>query len=192
MLNFVIIIMIAVAVIYGFLTGGIEAVSNAVFESGEEAVTLTLTLVGSMAVWGGIMRIAQASGLTDKISKLMMPMLTKLFKGLDKNSKALKAIAMNVTANLFGLGNAATPLGIEAMKALEAEEKTGEEASRNMILFAVLNTSSVELIPATVATLRLTYGSREPMVILPCVLIVSLMSVSVCITLVNVFNRSKK
>lgn len=192
MLNFVIMIMIAVAVIYGFLTGGIEAVSNAVFESGEEAVTLTLTLVGSMAVWGGIMRIAQASGLTDKISKLMMPMLTKLFKGLDKNSKALKAIAMNVTANLFGLGNAATPLGIEAMKALEAEEKTGEEASRNMILFAVLNTSSVELIPATVATLRLTYGSREPMVILPCVLIVSLMSVSVCITLVNVFNRSKK
>lgn len=192
MLNFVIIIMIAVAVIYGFLTGGIEAVSNAVFESGEEAVTLTLTLVGSMAVWGGIMRIAQTSGITDKISKLMMPMLTKLFKGLDKNSKALKAIAMNVTANLFGLGNAATPLGIEAMKALEAEEKTGEEASRNMILFAVLNTSSVELIPATVATLRLTYGSREPMVILPCVLIVSLMSVSVCITLVNVFNRSKK
>lgn len=192
MLNFVIMIMIAVAVIYGFLTGGIEAVSNAVFESGEEAVTLTLTLVGSMAIWGGIMRVAQASGLTDKISKLMMPMLTKLFKGLDKNSKALKAIAMNVTANLFGLGNAATPLGIEAMKALEAEEKTGEEASRNMILFAVLNTSSVELIPATVATLRLTYGSREPMVILPCVLIVSLMSVSVCITLVNVFNRSKK
>ncbi|MBQ8396478.1 MAG: spore maturation protein A, partial [Oscillospiraceae bacterium] len=126
------------------------------------------------------------------ISRLMMPILVRLFKGLDKNSRAMQAIAMNITANLFGLGNAATPLGIEAMKRLEQEEKTGEVASKNMILFAVLNTSSVELIPATVATLRLAYGSREPMVILPCVLLVSLMSVAVCITLVNIFNRSEK
>ena len=192
MLNFVIVFMIAAAVIYGFAVGGIEDVSNAVFQSGEEAVTLTLTLVGSMAIWGGIMRVAQASGLTDKISRLMMPILVRLFKGLDKNSRAMQAIAMNITANLFGLGNAATPLGIEAMKRLEQEEKTGEVASKNMILFAVLNTSSVELIPATVATLRLAYGSREPMVILPCVLLVSLMSVAVCITLVNIFNRSEK
>ncbi len=192
MLNFVIVFMIAAAVIYGFAVGGIEEVSNAVFQSGEEAVTLTLTLVGSMAIWGGIMRVAQASGLTDKISRLMMPILVRLFKGLDKNSRAMQAIAMNITANLFGLGNAATPLGIEAMKRLEQEEKTGETASKNMILFAVLNTSSVELIPATVATLRLAYGSREPMVILPCVLLVSLMSVAVCITLVNIFNRSEK
>lgn len=192
MLNFIIVFMIASAVIYGFAVGGIEEVSNAVFRSGEEAVTLTLTLVGSMAIWGGIMRVAQASGLTDKISRLMMPILVRLFKGLDKNSRALQAIAMNITANLFGLGNAATPLGIEAMKRLEQEDKTDETASKNMILFAVLNTSSVELIPATVATLRLTYGSREPMVILPCVLLVSLMSVAVCITLVNIFNRSEK
>ena len=192
MLNFVIVFMIAGAVIYGFAVGGIEEVSNAVFQSGEEAVTLTLTLVGSMAIWGGIMRVAQASGLTDKIARLMMPILVRLFKGLDKNSRAMQAIAMNITANLFGLGNAATPLGIEAMKRLEQEEKTGEVASKNVILFAVLNTSSVELIPATVATLRLTYGSREPMIILPCVLLVSLMSVAVCITLVNIFNRSEK
>ena len=192
MLNFVIVFMIAAAVIYGFAVGGIEEVSNAVFQSGEEAVTLTLTLVGSMAIWGGIMRVAQASGLTDKISRLMMPILVRLFKGLDKNSRAMQAISMNITANLFGLGNAATPLGIEAMKRLEQEEKTGEVASKNMILFAVLNTSSVELIPATVATLRLAYGSREPMVILPCVLLVSLMSVAACITLVNIFNRSEK
>lgn len=192
MLNFVIVFMISAAVIYGFAVGGIEEVSNAVFQSGEEAVTLTLTLVGSMAIWGGIMRVAQASGLTDKISRLMMPILVRLFKGLDKNSRAMQAISMNITANLFGLGNAATPLGIEAMKRLEQEEKTGEVASKNMILFAVLNTSSVELIPATVATLRLAYGSREPMVILPCVLLVSLMSVAVCITLVNIFNRSEK
>lgn len=192
MLNFVIVFMIAAAVIYGFAVGGIEEVSNAVFQSGEEAVTLTLTLVGSMAIWGGIMRVAQASGLTDKIARLMMPILVRLFKGLDKNSRAMQAIAMNITANLFGLGNAATPLGIEAMKRLEQEDKTDETASKNMILFAVLNTSSVELIPATVATLRLAYGSREPMVILPCVLLVSLMSVAVCITLVNIFNRSEK
>lgn len=192
MLNFVIVFMIAAAVIYGFAVGGIEEVSNAVFQSGEEAVTLTLTLVGSMAIWGGIMRVAQASGLTDKIARLMMPILVRLFKGLDKNSRAMQAISMNITANLFGLGNAATPLGIEAMKRLEQEEKAGEVASKNMILFAVLNTSSVELIPATVATLRLAYGSREPMVILPCVLLVSLMSVAVCITLVNIFNRSEK
>ena len=95
---------------------------------------------------------------------------------------------MNITANLFGLGNAATPLGIEAMKALESEEDCGDTASRNMIILTVFNTSSVEIIPTTVATLRLAHGSSSPLDILPCVLLVSVISLSVSILFVYLFD----
>lgn len=192
MLNFIVTIVVILSVIYSFLTGmNMMDVSTAVMTSGSEAITLVLTLMGTMATWGGILKVAQDAGLTDKLTKLLMPLLSRLFKGLKKESKALKAIAMNVTANIFGLGNAATPLGIEAMKRLEEEEKPGEKASKNMILFTVLNTSSIEIIPTTVIALRIAHGSASPSAIIPCVLIVSLISVSVCILSVYAFERKK-
>lgn len=192
MLNIIVTIVVILSVIYSFLTGkNMLDVSDAVMTSGTEAITLVLTLMGTMATWGGILRVAQDAGLTDKLTKLLMPLLSRLFKGLKKESRALKAIAMNVTANIFGLGNAATPLGIEAMKRLEEEEKPGEKASRNMILFTVLNTSSIEIIPTTVIALRIAHGSASPSAIIPCVLIVSLISVSVCILSVYAFERKK-
>ncbi len=192
MLNFIVTIVVILSVIYSFLTGmNMMDVSTAVMTSGSEAITLVLTLMGTMATWGGILKVAQDAGLTDKLTKLLMPLLSRLFKGLKKESKALKAIAMNVTANVFGLGNAATPLGIEAMKQLEEEEKPGEKASKNMILFTVLNTSSIEIIPTTVIALRIAHGSASPSAIIPCVLIVSLISVSVCILSVYAFERKK-
>lgn len=184
--------LITISCIYSFHSGGINEVSNAVITSGTTAVNLILTIIGAMATWGGIMRIAQESGLTDKITGLISPVLKIVFKGIDANSKAFKAIAMNIAANVFGLGNAATPLGIEAMRALENEEHCGETASRNMIILTVFNTSSVEIIPTTVAALRLSFGSRSPMDILPCVLLVSIVSLGVSILTVYLFDNRKK
>lgn len=189
MIDFILAGIIAVSCVYGFFNGGAEAVSNAVLTSGQTAVTLTLSILGAMATWGGIMKLAEKSGLTDRIARLISPVIGLIFRGLDKNSKAFKAIAMNITANLFGLGNAATPLGIEAMKELKAEKNCEDTASRNMVLLTVINTSSIELIPSTVAALRLTYGSRSPMDILPCVLTVSVLSLTAAIVCAYAFDK---
>lgn len=124
-------------------------------------------------MWGGLMKIAEKSKLTDKIAVAFRPLARLLFKDIDLNGKAFHAICLNVTANMLGLGNAATPLGIEAMKALEKEDNACGTASRNMVVFTVLNTASITLIPTTAASLRSKHGSEAPMDILPCVLITS-------------------
>ncbi len=188
MIDYILVGIIAVSCIYGFINGGAEAVSSAVLTSGQTAVNLTLSILGAMATWGGVMKLAEKSGLTDKIARLISPVISLIFKGIDKNSKAFKAIAMNITANLFGLGNAATPLGIEAMKELKNEEGCGDTASRNMVLLTVINTSSIEIIPSTVAALRLAYGSTSPMDILPCILMVSVLSLTAAVTCAYAFD----
>jgi spore maturation protein A len=179
---------IVLSAVYGIFSGNTEAVSNAVLEEGVNAVELSMYMLGGMCVWGGIMRVAEKSGITDFICHLFSPMAKFLFKGINSKGKAFKAICMNVTANLLGLGNAATPFGIEAMKELEKEEKTGDTASPNMVLFTVLNTSSITLIPAAVASLRLKHGSQTPLDILPAVLINSLISVSFALITATVLN----
>ena len=192
MMQWVFAILIILSVACSFFTGKSGDVSNAILNEGSNAVQLLLFMLGGMCVWGGLMRIAEKSGITEKLSKLFKPVAKILFKGLDLNGKAFKAICMNITANLLGLGNAATPLGMEAMKRLEEEEKTNETASNNMIVFTVLNTASITLIPTTVASLRLKHGSANPMDILPGVLITSLISVTMAITLTMIFNSITK
>ncbi|MFA5658474.1 MAG: nucleoside recognition domain-containing protein [Oscillospiraceae bacterium] len=192
MLNWVFSIMIILSIIFGIITGGISQVSNAVLDSGKSTAELFIVLIGSMAVWGGIMRIADKAGLTRIIAGFFRPAARLLFKGLDTNGKAFKAITMNITANLLGLGNAATPLGLEAMRSLEQEEKTTDTASRNMVMFAVLNSASIQIIPATVATLRLSYGSVNPLDVLPAVFLTSCAALAVGITMVFLFDFKGK
>ena len=162
-----------VSAVLGAIEENMSEVSSAALNSCVEAVELCIYLTGGMCMWGGIMRVAEKSGITDTIAKIFKPFLKHLFKGLDTSGKAFHAICMNITANLLGLGNAATPLGLEAMKRLEEEEGENEVTSRNMVLFVVLNTASITLIPTTAASLRLKHGSEMPMEILPCVLITS-------------------
>ncbi len=192
MMKWVFGILIIISVCFGFFDGKILDVSNAALDCGKDTIDLFLILIGSMAIWGGLMRIAEKSGLTDKIARLFRPIAKLLFKGLNPQGKAFKAITMNITANLLGLGNAATPLGLEAMHELEIEDKTTDTASRNMIMFTVMNTASMQLIPATIATLRLQYGSKDPLDILPGVLIVSAISLIIGILFVFIFDNSKK
>ena len=192
MMKWVFGILIIISVCFGIFDGKIIDVSNAALDCGKDTIDLFLILIGSMAIWGGLMRIAEKSSLTDKIARLFRPIAKLLFKGLNPQGKAFKAITMNITANLLGLGNAATPLGLEAMHELEIEDKTTDTASRNMIMFTVMNTASMQLIPATIATLRLQYGSKDPLDILPGVLIVSAVSLIVGIIIVFILDNSKK
>lgn len=173
MMNIIFAVMIIVSVICAAVTGRMSELSQAAINSCVEAVDLFLYLIGGMCMWGGLMRIAESSQLTNKIAAIFRPILGLIFKGIDTNGKAFHAICLNITANMLGLGNAATPLGIEAMRALEAEENTNGVASRNMVAFIVLNTASITIIPTTAASLRSKHGSVSPMDIMPCVLITS-------------------
>lgn len=173
MMNIIFAAMIIFSVVCGIFNGKSAEVSDAAINSCVEAVELFLYLIGGMCMWGGLMKVAEKSHLTDKLAAAFRPFARLIFKNLDLNGKAFHAICLNVTANILGLGNAATPLGIEAMKALESEEKANGTATRNMIVFSVLNTASITLLPTTAASLRSKHGSAAPMEIFPCVVITS-------------------
>lgn len=182
MMKWVFGLIIIFSVFCSIFTGNTGNVTNALLEEGVNALELCIYLTGGMCVWGGLMRIAEKSGITDAFSKMFRPMGKRLFHNIDTDSKAFSAITMNIAANLFGLGNAATPLGLEAMRELEKNDGESESASDNMIIFTVLNTASITLIPTTVASLRLKYGAHNPMDILPAVLISSAFSLCISLT----------
>lgn len=193
MLNYIFAILIISAFISGIISGNIGAVSEAVLTESVSAVDLGIYMLGAMCVWGGVMRVAEKSGITDILSKFFSPFLKLVFKGIDTKGKAFSAICMNITANLLGLGNAATPFGIEAMKELEKEDNCKETASINMIIFAVINTASFTIIPTTVAALRLKNGSENPLEILPAVIITSAITLIVSITFARILDfRGRK
>jgi len=167
-------------------------VSDAALRECANAVTLAISLAGVICLWSGIMRVAQSSGLTEVLAKAFTPLLKRLFNGIDEKGKALQYIVLNLTANLLGLGNASTPFGIAAMKELEKESGKGERASDNMVLFVVMNTASLQIIPTTVAALRLKNGSSAPMEILPAVWLVSAVTLTVTIIVAKTLSGMRK
>lgn len=173
MMKYLFALMIIISAAAAFLTGKTSELTEAVLNEPVNAVELTIYLCGGMCFWGGIMRVADAAGITTSMAQLFKPILSKLFRGIDLNGKAFRAICMNIAANMLGLGNAATPLGIEAITQLKKEENCTDTASRNMIIFTVMNTASITLIPSTAASLRLKYGSEMPLDILPAVWLTS-------------------
>lgn len=171
-----------ISVISAFITGRFDELSEAVLNEPVNAVELCIYLCGGMCFWGGIMRVAEKSGITEGLTKLFSVLLGGLFKGLDKNGRAFRAICMNITANMLGLGNAATPLGIEAMKAIAEEEKAESTATPSMVIFTVMNTASVTLIPSTALSMRMKYGSESPLEIVIPVWITSAAALTVSLT----------
>jgi spore maturation protein A len=136
-----------------------------------------------MCLWGGIMRIAEKGGLTTVLARGLAPLMRLLFPGLDPDGPACRSILMNMAANMLGLGNAATPLGLKAMEELDKANPHPGIASNHMVTFVVLNTASIQLIPTTVAALRLQYGAASPLNILPAVWVTSLASAVVAVIL---------
>lgn len=179
-----VLLMITAAIGFGAYNKTFEAIGAAILSESGHAVELVLSLTGAICLWSGLMRIAQDSGLTNVIARLLRPFLRGLFRGMRVSAHALRLIAMNVTANLLGLGNAATPLGLSAMRELAKDAPKGE-ASDAMILFTVMNTASIQLIPTTAAMLRLKHGAAAPFDILPAVLITSFAAAGVSVVAVR-------
>lgn len=183
--------MIFLSFIFAAVTGRMSELSTAFLEECGSAVQLAITLTGIIALWSGLMRVAQSSGLTERLAAVAAPVLSKLFRGLKRGGKAMQYITLNITANILGLGNASTPFGIAAMREIENEEHSPDPltASDNMIKLTVLNTASLQLIPTTAAALRLKYGSDAPMEILPCVWIASVCAFAAALAGCRIFAR---
>ena len=173
MLNKVWAAMIAVSVFCALATGRMQQLSEAVLAGAGNAVQLIFGMMGMMCAWTGLMKIADAGGLTAILSRLLAPVLRRLFPAYPPESPAAKAICMNITANLLGLGNAATPMGLAAMKEMAAQNRGSHVADNSMVMFVVLNTASLQLSPTFMGTLRAQYGSATPFDILPAVWMVS-------------------
>ncbi|MDR1002490.1 MAG: hypothetical protein LBL82_04380 [Oscillospiraceae bacterium] len=187
MMNYIFVFLILIAAVFSVFSGRADATANSLLSAGGEAVELCFTLMGAMCLWGGLMRVAEKAGITKALSKVFAPLLGRLMPSLKKNKKAEGFVLMNVASNLLGLGNAATPLGLEAMKSLKAESKLGDRATSDMMTFVVLNTASIQLIPSTLAVLRGSMGSVNPLDILPCVWISSVASVAVGLIICKMF-----
>lgn len=148
------------------VNGCMEETAAAAFDGAAMAVSTALSLAGALCFWTGILRIAEKSGVSEKFRKLLSPLIKRLFPNTGR--KAKEYITMNIAANILGMGNAATPMGIKAMGELDRENKTPQYASAAMCLFVVLNTTSFQLLPSTVIAMRTACGSKEPFaVILP-------------------------
>lgn len=168
MLNFIWGFLIIISILCGFATGKADSVTNALFDGANGAVTTVLSFSGAVVMWCGMLKIAEKSGLTKVFSKLIRPLTRVLFPRLDKNSPALAAISMNMLANILGLANAATPLGLKAMSELDKLNPKKGTASDEMCMFVVLNTASIQLIPSTLIAIRSSLGSQNPSeIILP-------------------------
>ncbi len=184
--------MILLSLIAGFFTGRINEVAAAAVDGATGAVTLCVSLLGIMCLWTGLAKIGERAGLIDRIARIMRPVIRFLFPALNKTDAAVGAIVMNIVANLLGMGNAATPLGIAAMRELDRKNGFRGDASDEMCMFAVINTASLQLIPTTVISLRQSFGSAEASAIIVPVWISGICALAAGITAAKLFQRRKR
>jgi spore maturation protein A len=162
MLNVVWLALVAVAVIVGAATGRLDAVTKAAFDSARSAVEISIGLIGIMAMWLGVMRIAEEGGLVRLLARAIRPLAKLIFPEVPPEHPALGAMLLNIAANWLGLGNAATPLGIKAMEELQTLNPEQDTATDAMVTFLAINTGSITLVPATIIAVRVTLGSSDP------------------------------
>lgn len=181
--------MISAAVLYGFLNGTLAAVSAAALDGARAAVELTLAMGGVLCLWSGVLETMRRSGLSEALSRLLRPVLGRLFPSALRDTETLNALTANVSANLLGLGNAATPAGIRAAQGLR-QLSGRDDASDELCRLVVLNTASIQLLPTTVAALRASLGAAAPFDILPAVWLSSLVSVTAGLLAARAFERA--
>jgi spore maturation protein A len=166
LINYIWFFIVVIGIIFGIITGRGDLVSKGIIKSANSTVELVIALVGLMCLWCGVMKVAERSGLTDKFAKLLKPFLKLIFKNASRDEKALGAIVMNLTANMMGLSNAATPFGIKAMEEMQKQNPDKDTPSNDMALFLVLNAACIQLVPATVLSIRAACNSSNPAIIL--------------------------
>lgn len=171
MVNIIWIGFIICGIIFGLLTNNMHVINNTIVDSGKKSLELMMQIFPVLALWMGLMNIASKSNLLSKLSNAISPFLTKLFPEIPKGHESLSLIASNIIANMFGLGSAATPFGLKAMESLQTLNKRKDTATRSMITFLVVNTSGVTIVPTTIISLRMMYGSSEPTkIVLACLI----------------------
>ena len=162
MLNIIWPLFLIISFVYAIFNGRLEQVNTSVFEGTKSAVELCITLLGTMCLWNGIMKIACKTSIVKKLTKVLAPIMKKLFPDIKRQDKVHEEISMNIIANIMGLGNAATPLGLKAMKSLQKVNNDKKRLSNSMAIFIVLNTASIQLIPTTVIAIRSSLKSNNP------------------------------
>ena len=191
--------MIMIGIIYGALTGNFKAVTEATVSSGKDAVTLCISMAGIVAMWSGVMKIAENAGMVEKLSGKMRPVMRYLFPDLDPESKACKYISLNFLSNILGLGWAATPAGLKAMESLaEAEEEKrisgiqaapAGTATDEMCTFLIINISSLQLIPVNIIAYRVQYGSANPTAVIGPAIAATAVSTGAAVIFCRIMNR---
>ena len=173
-MNYIFSFLIIISIICGISTGKLDDVVSAMLNSAQRAVEVGFSLIGIMAFWLGMVKIAEKSGLIAIISKLISPVLKLIFNELPKNSSAFSNIALNITANALGLANAATPFGIKAMEELKKEENKKDRATNSMCIFLGMNTAGFQLVPTTVLGILIASGAKNPTeIIIPTFIVTS-------------------
>lgn len=178
-------VMIAASVLCAVANGNGGALSAACMEGAKSAVTIVLSLGGTLCLWSGLAKLMEHSGISVWLSRLMRPLLRRIYPRAAQNRQAFEPLCANVCANLLGLGNAATPLGIRAVQAM----KVGTAATDEMCRFIVMNTASIQLLPTTIAAVRAAAGCAKPFAIVPAVWVTSICSVSVGLTMCYILQK---
>ena len=162
MLNLVWPIFIIISFSYAIFSGNLQNLNTSIFDSVEDAVNLSITMLGTMCLWSGVINVAKNTNIMKKMNTILKPIIKFLFPEIKENKKAQSEISMNMVANILGLGNAATPLGLKAMETLQEENKNKQELSNSMIMLIVINTASIQIIPTTIIAIRSSLGAENP------------------------------
>lgn len=162
MLNIIWPLFLMTSFTYAIFNGRVYEVNNSIFESTKLAVDLSISLLGTICLWNGIMQVASKTRIIEHLSKILKPIMKKIFPDIKEKDEAHKQITMNIIANIMGLGNAATPLGLKAMKLMQKQNREKNRLSNSMAMFIVLNTASIQIIPTTVIAIRNSLGSENP------------------------------
>ena len=182
--------MVLLSLIFGLATGNLDAVANAALEGARSAVDLGISMAGMLCLWSGVMEVMNACGLSGRLARAFPPILRRLLPNACRDEETLAAVSANVSANLLGLGNAATPLGIRAARRMA--RGCGGAASDELCLLVVLNTASIQLLPTTIASLRAAAGCGTPFDILPAVWLSSIMSVTAGLAAARLLARGRR
>ncbi|MGH7496254.1 MAG: nucleoside recognition domain-containing protein [bacterium] len=189
MLNYVWLGLILIAIIMGAATGNIEAVTKQAFDSAETAVKIALGLISVMTLWLGLMKVAEAAGLVNLLSRALAPIMKRLFPQVPQDHPAMGSIVLNLAANWLGLSNAATPFGLKAMEELQQLNPKKDTATNAMVMFLGMNTSCITLIPATIIGVRVSLGSSNPFEIIGTTIIASSVATTVAIVMARLLGR---
>lgn len=183
--------MLLISIAIGLWKGLAPEMMESIFDSTKNATENCLNIVGMLCLWSGIMKIAEKCGLVKKLSKFVSPILNILFPKLKKNSEARGFIALNMTANILGLGNVATPLGLDAMEKMQENNKNKDKLTDEMMMLIVLNSASIQLLPTSIIALRVAHNSENPVIVVVPILISSFVSVLSGIILVKIKCRKE-